>query len=96
MYCEKRNYNLGNCHTELANIRSYTQHTTKLHGMVQLLLELLNLTGQNLAFLNQARACFLEVVFVKTSVCVCVCVSAPQALKTIHVKLAVHSIVKAV
>ena len=25
-------------------------------------------------FLNQARAWFLEIVFVKTSVCVCVCV----------------------
>ena len=35
--------------------------------------------------LNQARAWFLEIVFVKTSVCVCVCfcvcVSAPQAIK---------------
>ena len=32
-------------------------------------------------FLNQALAWFLEITLVRTSVCVFVCVSAPQAMK---------------
>ena len=32
-------------------------------------------------FLNQARAWILEIVFLRTSVCVCVYVSAPQDIK---------------
>ena len=44
-------------------------------------------------FLNQAHTCFLEIAFVQEigmRVCVfvyvCVCVSAPGLLKTIHLK----------
>ena len=38
------------------------------------------LMRRNLQFLNQARAWFLEIVPVRTSVCVFVCVSAPEAI----------------
>ena len=49
------------------------------HGRARLTPEHVN----QLVFLNQARAWFLEITFMRTSVCVCVSVfvSAPRAIK---------------
>ena len=40
------------------------------------------------AYLNQARTCwFLKIAFVQeVGMCLCICVSAPQAIETVHVK----------
>ena len=61
-----------------AKVFSYIQFTELIH---QNFLPM----RQKHKFLNQARAWFLEITLMRTSVCVCmclcVCVSAPQAIK---------------